>query len=138
MEYTSVVYATKTQHSKKIAEAIAQALGVEAVNIEQRPEPKPADLLFIVGGIYGGQCNPSLLAYAEKLDSSLVKRVVLVTSSVSVTGRKQTALRDILVKKGISVADELTCTGSFLFVKLGHPSQQDLKTIADAAKALPV
>jgi flavodoxin len=136
MELTGVVYATKTRHSKKIAEAIAQALGVKADNIEERPVPQPADLLFIVGGIYGGQCHPALLTYAEKLDASLVKRAVLVTSSVSVTGRKQTALREVLVKKGVTVADELTCTGALLFVKLGHPNKADIQTISNAAKAL--
>jgi len=74
MKNISVVYATKTQHSRKLAEAIGKEFGVEAINITQHPHPKAAGLLFLVGGIYAGKSNPDLLSYAEKLDLPLPER----------------------------------------------------------------
>lgn len=134
MSNVSVIYATKTQHSRKIAEAIGRELGVKAINIANDPQLAEEELLFIVGGIYGGKCNPELLSYAEKLDASLVKKAVLVTSSASDSLRSQKELREFLMKKGIDVVDEIGCTGSILFVKAGHPNQADLRTVAKAAK----
>lgn len=136
MDNVSVVYATKTQHSRKLAEAIGQELGVEAKNIAEHPQLEETGLLFLVGGIYAGKSNPELLTYAERLSPSLVKKVVLVTSSVSVSSRSQKDLRQLLEKKGIDIADEITCTGAFLFLKLGHPNTADIHTIAEAAKEL--
>ena len=136
MDNISVVYATKTQHSRKLAEAIGKEFDVEAKDIAGPPQPKAAGLLFLVGGIYAGKCNPDLLSYAEKLDTSIVGRVVLVTSSVSTSHRSQKDLRTLLVKKGIDVIDEITCTGSFLFIKRSHPNKIDIQAVAEAAKEI--
>jgi len=136
MDNVSIVYATKTQHSRKLAEAIGKELGVEAKNIAECLQPKETGLLFLVGGIYAGKSNSALLSYAERLDASLTKKVVLVTSSVSTRQRKQRDLRVLLEKKGIDVVDEITCTGGFLFIKFSHPNKTDIQTIAERAKGI--
>lgn len=134
MSNVSVVYATKTQHSRKLAEAIAKEFGVTAKDVEKYPEPEATGLLFLVGGIYAGKSNPALLSYVEKLDASTTKKAVLVTSSVSVRNRSQKDIRELLVKKDIAVVDEITCTGGFLFIKITHPNKTDIQNIAEAAK----
>ena len=134
MNNICVAYATKTQHSKKLAEAIGKEFDVEAINIANHPHPQAADLLFLVGGIYAGKSNPDLLSYAEKLDASITSRVVLVTSSTSATHRNQRDLRALLVGKGIEVADEISCPGGFLFIKFSHPNKTDIQSVAKAAK----
>jgi len=136
MDNISVVYATKTQHSRKLAEAIGKEFDVEAKDIAGHPQPKAAGLLFLVGGIYAGKCNLDLLSYAEKLDASIASKVVLVTSSVSTSHRSQKDLRALLVKKGIDVVDEITCTGGFLFIKPSHPNKIDIQAVAEAAKEI--
>ncbi len=136
MGQIGVVYATKTKHSQKLAEAIGQALHVEAVNVGVDSIPHPADLLFIVGGIYGGKSLPELLQYVERLESGQVKRAVLVTSSVSTSLRRQVDIRGLLEGKCIQILEEIACPGSFLFMKLGHPNATDIKTVADRAKQI--
>ncbi len=136
MGQTGVIYATKTKHSKKLAEAVAQALHAEAVNAAVSPEPRPADLLFIVGGIYGGKSLPELLQYVEKLQGGQVKKAVLVTSSVSTSLRRQADIRELLEGKGTEVLEELTCPGSFLFLKLGRPNAADIESVAGRAKQI--
>lgn len=134
MDNISVVYATKTQHSKRLAEAIGKELNVEAKNVKEHPHPNAAGLLFIVGGIYAGKSNPDLLSYAEKLDASITSKVVLVTSSTSASQRSQRDLRALLVGKGIDVVDEITCPGGFLFIKFSRPNKKDIHSVAEAAK----
>lgn len=136
MGQIGIVYATKTKHSQKLAEAIGNAIHIKAENAADISVPRPADLLFIAGGIYGGKSLPELLAFAEKLDAATVKKVVLVTSSVSSTLRSQSDIRRILEKKGIIIQEEITCTGNFLFVKLGHPNDADVKAVAERAKQI--
>jgi len=134
MDNVSVVYATRTRHSKKLADAIGKEFGVEAKNVAEHPEPQKAGLLFLVGGIYAGRSNPALLSYAEKLSASTVGKAVIVTSSASKSHRAQRELRAVLEKKGVEVAGELACAGAFLFIRFGRPDKKDMETIAKAAK----
>jgi hypothetical protein len=135
MSKTGVVYATRTSHSQKYAEAIGKALNVRPENVISLPAPQPADLLFIVGGIYGGKSLPGLLAYVQSLNAGLVKRAALVTSCAS-NRRKQKQIRCILEEKGIEILDELVCPGSLLFLRPGHPNEADMKRAADFALRL--
>ncbi len=129
---TAVIYATKTKHSKKLAEAIGSFFNIQAKNITESPELHDIDMLFIVGGIYGGVSMPELLEYLKKIEAPLPKCAALVTSCAS--GRqKQIAVRDILEEKGIKVIDEFVCRGSFLFVSTNHPNAKDLKAAAEFA-----
>ncbi len=88
-----------------------------------------------MGGIYAGKCNPTLVAYVHNLNASLVKDVVLVTSSASTRQRCQKEIRDILEKKGMVVVGEISCPGSFLFVRMGHPNEKDIRYIVNEAKS---
>ena len=132
MEKIAVVYATKTKHSKKLAEAIGSALEVKAKNITEKPTLHDIDLLFIVGGIYGGASLPELLEYIKEMEAPALKRAVLVTSCAS-GKQRQDAVRRILEEKRIEVIDEFVCKGAFLFVSINHPNSKDLKQAADFA-----
>lgn len=132
MAKSAVIYATKTNHSKKLAEAIASALNIEAKNIKENPELKGIDLIFIVGGIYGGVSMPELLEYVKQIDTYSLKNAVLVTSCAS-GKQKQTKLQNMLEEKGIKVIDEFVCKGGILFVSVNHPNSNDLKEAADFA-----
>ena len=46
MNNVKVVYATKTGHSRKIAQAVAKELNVEPMNIKENPQLKGVDLLL--------------------------------------------------------------------------------------------
>ncbi|HWS29698.1 MAG TPA: flavodoxin domain-containing protein [Clostridia bacterium] len=126
-----VAFATKTQHSRKIAEAIGEKLGAEILNIRNKPHVSSVETLIIVGGVYAGKCNLDILAFAEGLTSAKVKKAILITSSASVSNRSQKELREVLVKKGIDVIGGVACTGAFLFIKLGHPNKIDMQEVAD-------
>ncbi len=136
MEHVLVVYATITQHSQKLAQAVGKALGVQAKSVEECSKDDQAELLFIVGGIYAGKSHPQLVSYVKNLDNTQVGKVVLITSSASITHRKQKELREILTSKGIAVLDEITCPGALLFIKLTHPDKRDLQSVAGSARTI--
>ncbi|HPU00360.1 MAG: hypothetical protein GX890_02755 [Firmicutes bacterium] len=127
-----IIYATKTGHSKKIAEAMGKALYVKAENVSTRPVLEDVDLLFIVGGIYGGESLPLLLNFVKALDRGKVKRAVLVTSCATKKHR-QDSVRKLLQQKGIEVLDEIICPGSFLFIRFGHPNKRDIEEAVNFA-----
>jgi flavodoxin len=130
-----IIYATKTRHSKKIAEAIGKALDIIPYNIASRPVIKETDFLFIVGGIYGGSSLPELLEFVQNIEGNKVRKAVLITSC---TAKKQgqDSVRSILEGKGIPVIDEILCQGSFLFMKMGHPNKTDITEAVNFAVSI--
>ncbi len=124
-----MTYATKTGNSKKIAGHVAGKLSISADPAKDYPVYENVDLLFIVGGIYRGKSLPELVDFVRTLNPEKVKKVALITSSLS-NKMFQESIREIAAEKGIKIADEFLCQGKFLFFGLGHPN---LKEMDDAA-----
>jgi flavodoxin len=135
MSKIGIVYATKTRHSKKLAEAIGLALDTPAQDFKTRPVFCDIDILFIVGGIYGGEGMPEFLEFLKGLDPASVRRAALLTSCGS-GAQKQVSARRILEEKGIEVIDEHVCRGAILFVSAGHPNSRDIIEAQDFAKKI--
>ncbi len=135
MKKISVIYATMTKHSKKIAEAVGAALGVSAQNIADKPVVGETDLLFVVGGLYSGESLPDLLDYVSGLSSEQVKSAALITSSVS-NKKGQEGVRSRLNGNGIPVLEEFRCLGNFVFFKLSHPNKSEVQNAVDFAVRL--
>ncbi len=102
----AVRYYSKLGNTKQIAEAIAEGAGVEAVSIVGEPKlTEHVDTLFLGGAPYADIMAPELKKYAEDLDSAMVGRVVLFTTS-NWSQRTVLALKKILREKGIPVEDK--------------------------------
>lgn len=132
---TELIYASMTGHSKKIATAIAKKLGINAHNINKNPHIQDCDLLYIVSGIYGGECKPELLKFVQELNPEQVKKVALITSSTKVVPQKM--IREVLTSKGIHVLDEeYLCQGGFLFMAFSHPNKDEIHGAVTFAEKL--
>ena len=106
MNKVLVRYLSKLGNTKKIAEAIADGAGVEAVSITEQPSVEEhADILFLGGAPYANIMAPELRSFAESLSSDKIGRVVLFTTS-NWSRRTVRALRKILTEKGIPVDRE--------------------------------
>ncbi len=135
MKRISVVYATKTKHSKKIAEAVSAALGVPAQNVAGLPKIGETDLLFIVGGLYGNESMPEMLDFVSGLEHGTIKNAALMTSSLA-NVKGQDSVRSRLQGKGIPVIDEFRCVGSLLFLRAGRPNKAEVQQAVDFAARL--
>lgn len=99
----AVRYYSKLGNTKAIAEAIAEGAGVQAVSVTDEPVlSEYTDVLFLGGAPYANIMAPELRAYADKLDKSMVGRVILFTTS-NWSRRTVLALRKMLREKGIQV-----------------------------------
>ena len=132
MANIAVLYATKTNHSKKLADAVGSSLGCKAANITEYPDFHDVDMLLLVGGIYGGVSMPELLDYLKGMDAPALKHAAFITSCAS-GKQRQNAASAILEEKGVRVLGEFVCKGAILFVSLPHPNAKDLQNATDFA-----
>ncbi|MBR4894808.1 MAG: flavodoxin family protein [Clostridiales bacterium] len=131
----AVRYYTKTGNTKKLAEAIAAALGVEALPISE-PVDEPVDLLFLGNSYYAFTIDPEVRAFIRSLDKDKVGRLVNFGSAAMLnsTWKKVKAEAD---KVGIPMHEkEFHCRGEFKGVHKGKPDADDLTAAAAFAKSL--
>ena len=71
----AVRYYTKTGNTKRLAEAVAAALGVEALPLSE-PISEPVDLLFLGNSYYAFTIDPEVRAFIQTLDKNKVGKIV--------------------------------------------------------------
>lgn len=122
-----VIYYSRSGKTQKVADAIGEVCGVEAINITNEHILGDVDLLFVGTGIYAGKPDPVLLNYLDNLPNNSIKGAAIF--STSATGKNHTELIvNLLEHKGIPVyPKQLSTKGSFLFVARNHPNEEDLK-----------
>ena len=131
----AVRYYTKTGNTKKLAEAIAAALGTEALPIGE-PVNEPVDLLFLGNSYYEFSIDPEVRAFIRSLDKDKVGRLVNFGSAAMLnsTWKKVKAEAD---KVGIPMHEkEFHCRGEFKGMHKGRPNADDLAAAAAFAKSL--
>ena len=129
----AVRYYTKTGNTKKLAEAVAGALGVEALPISE-PLTEPVDVLFLGNSYYAFSIDPEVRSFVQSLSKNTVGRIVNFGSAAMLnsTYKKVKAEAD---KVGVPMdAREFHCRGEFKGVHKGRPNAEDLKAAADFAK----
>jgi len=126
----AVRYYTKTGNTKKLAEAIANELGVDALPISEQINEK-VDILFLGNSYYAFSIDPEVRDFVRSLDKNKVGAIVNFGSAAMLnsTFKKVKAEAD---KVGIPMMDkEFHCKGEFKGLHKGRPNSDDLK---DAAK----
>ena len=131
----AVRYYTKTGNTKRLAEAIAKAVGVEALPISA-PVTEPVDILFLGNSYYAFTIDPEVRTFVSSLDKKMVGRIVNFGSAAMMnsTWKKVKAVAD---KTGIPMDErEFHCKGEFKGVHKGKPDETDLKAAAEFARKI--
>ena len=131
----AVRYYTKTGNTKKLAEAVAQAVGVEALPITE-PVDEKVDVLFLGNSYYAFNIDPEVRSFVQSLDRKKIGKNVNFGSSAMLnsTYKKIKAEAD---KIGIKMDErEFHCRGEFKGVHKGRPNEDDLKAAAEFAKSI--
>lgn len=120
-----VRYYSRGGNTRKVAQAIAKAAGVKALDCSI-PITKPVDLLFIGGSVYGFGLDDVTKSFISNLDPSLVKNAaVFGTSAIVKKGNSE--ITALLKDKNIPVLSEsFYCRGEFTIMHKGHPNSKDL------------
>ncbi|MDF2543709.1 MAG: uncharacterized protein K0S47_3427 [Herbinix sp.] len=131
---TALIYYSKTGHTKMIAKAMGEEIGIEAQNILEKPVINNVDILLIGSGIYAGKVAEELITFIQELDPEKVKRAVIFTTAMTETIQTAT-LKSALFAKGIPVeGEEFICKGKFLFFSKHHPNELDIKKAKEFVK----
>lgn len=130
----AIRYFSRGGNTRKVAEAIAQAVQVKAEDCTV-PVAEPVDLLFLGGSVYGFGIDDTVKAYIAGLDAGNIKAVALFgTSAVVKSGNQEMA--KLLREKGITVRDkDFHCWGAFTVMHRGRPKDEDLQRAAEFALA---
>ena len=130
----AVRYYTKTGNTKRLAEAVANAVGAEALPLSS-PIEEPVDLLFLGNSYYAFSIDPEVRSFIRSLDKDKVGRIVNFGSATMLnsTWKKVKAEAD---KKGIPMEKrEFHCKGEFKSLHKGRPNDEDLAAAAAFAKS---
>ncbi|MBQ6612067.1 MAG: flavodoxin [Oscillospiraceae bacterium] len=131
----AVRYYTKTGNTKRLAQAIADTLGVEALPISV-PVTEAVDVLFLGNSYYAFTIDPEVRDFVRSLDKSKVGRLVNFGSAAMLnsTYKKVKAEAD---KVGIPMDErEFRCRGEFKGIHRGRPNADDLRAASAFAKSL--
>ena len=132
MKY-AVRYYTKTGNTRRLAEAIARELEVEALPISE-PITEPVDLLFLGNSYYAFSIDPEVKKFVASLDKSKVGKIVNFGSAAMLnsTYNKVKAEAD---KVGVAMDEkEFHCKGEFKGIHKGRPNSDDLAAAVEFAR----
>ena len=119
----AVRYYTKTGNTKRLAEAVAKAVGVEALPLSS-PIEEPVDILFLGNSYYAFSIDPEVREFIRSLSKDKVGRIVNFGSAAMLnsTWKKVKAEAD---KKGIPMEKrEFHCKGEFKGLHKGRPNSE--------------
>ena len=131
----AVRYYTKTGNTKRLAEAVAEAVGAEALPVSS-PVTEPVDILFLGNSYYAFSIDPEVREFVRSLDKSKVGRIVNFGSAAMLnsTWKKVKAEAD---KAGIPMDErEFHCKGEFKGIHKGKPDESDMKAAAAFARSV--
>ena len=128
----AVRYYTKTGNTKRLAEAVAEAVGAEALPITV-PVTEKTDILFLGNSYYAFSIDPEVRDFIRSLDREKIGRIVNFGSAAMLnsTWKKVKAEAD---KAGIPMDErEFHCKGEFKGIHKGRPNEDDLIAAAEFA-----
>ena len=126
----AVRYYSRSGNTKTAAEAIARAIGTDAVSVDSASASlqEPVDVLFIGGALYAYGIDKHLKAYLGSLKKDQVKKAVVFSTSW-ISKHAIDLIKGELDRKGIPVEKET------LYFR-GKPGEKQLQDAANVARRL--
>jgi flavodoxin len=130
---TAVRYCTRSGNAKKLADAVATAIGSTAESVGV-PLSEPVDLLFLGGAVYAGNLDSHLKSFVSALTSGKAKSIAVFNSAASGRSIRPDVAALIADDKIIIREEAFSCKGRFLLANRGKPDEQNCADAADFAK----
>ena len=130
----AVRYYSRSGNTRKLAEAIAKAVNVEAKTTDE-PLGEDVDILFLGSSVYANGVDTNIKTFIQNLNVKVGKVVNFSTAALVKSTYKQVG--KLLVEKHIPLAqEEFYCRGSFAMLHKGRPDEKDLKAAMNFAAAI--
>ena len=125
-------YFTKTGNTKKLAEAIAQELNIEAQELSAHLSEK-TDILFLCNSVYWAGADSSVKKFITENKSNIGLLVNVSTAAMIESTYAQ--IKKIAEKEGVKLSDkEFHCRGKFTALHSGHPDEADIAAVKAFAR----
>lgn len=129
-----VRYFTRSGNTKKLAEAVATAVGVSAKPVSE-PLTEDVDILFLGSSVYAYGVDDAVKTFINGISVKVGKVVNISTAAVIKSTYKQVA--KLLAAKNIPFAsEEFSCRSSFTVLHKGRPDENDCRQAAEFAKRI--
>lgn len=130
----AIRYYTRGGNTKKLADAISKAIGVEAKTTAE-PLTEDVDILFLGSSVYAYGVDDEVKQFISGIHVKVGKVVGFSTAALIKSTHKQVA--KLLAAKNIPFAEgEFACKGSFAMLHKGKPDEADCKAAAEFAKKI--
>lgn len=130
----AVRYFSKTGNTKKVADAIAESIGVEAKTTESPLEEK-VDVLFLGSAMYAAGIDPSISDFVKANASKIGKIASFSTTAVASSTIK--LIKKLAEENSIELLDnEFHCKGRFTIMHKNRPNEKDLEAAKAFAKSI--
>ena len=130
----AIRYYTRGGNTKKLADAISEAVGVEAKTTAE-PLTEDVDILFLGSSVYAYGVDDEVKKFIDGINVKVGKVVNFSTAALIKSTYKQVA--KLLAEKNIPFAEEeFACKGSFALMHKGKPNADDCKAAAAFAKKI--
>ena len=130
----AVRYYSRGGNTKKLAEAVAKAVGVEAKTTNE-PLREDVDILFLGSSVYANGVDGNIKTFIQSLNVKVGKVVNFSTAALVKSTYKQVG--KLLAEKHIPLAqEEFYCRGSFAMLHKGRPDEKDLKAAMSFATSI--
>ena len=121
-----VIYYSLTGNTRKVADAIAGELGVEAKNIRTVNTVPQDAFIFLGSGYYGAVLVKEISEFIER-NKLQGRKVALFGTSGFGWERELSIMEKQISGKGVKVVGRFNCFGRFAAVKRGHPNLEELE-----------
>ena len=122
---TAIRYFTKSKkgNTKKLADAVSEAIGIEALDVSVDLSEK-VDRLFRINAMYAANIDKEVKKFLERNKDNVGEVVNMNTSASGASTRK--AVKKETDKLGIKLSEkEFHCAASWIFINKGLPSEED-------------
>jgi flavodoxin len=130
-----VVYYSLTGNTRKVAEAIASELGVEAKNIRNVDTISQDAFIFLGSGYYGAVLVKDIADFIDR-NKLQGRKVALFGTSGFGWERELSIMEKQVSGKGVEVIGRFNCFGRFAAIKRGHPLPEELDQARSFARSI--
>lgn len=129
----AVRYYTKTGNTEKLAKAVAEAVGAEALTVDS-PLTEDVDVLFLCNSVYYAGADKKVKNFIKNINVKVGKVVNVSTAAILESTYNQ--MKGLVEDAGLTMADEeWHCRGQWAKkVHQGRPNEADLKSAAEFAQ----
>ncbi len=129
-----VRYYSKTGNSKKLANAIAEELKIEALDVNNNLS-EDADILFICNSIYWAGIDGSVKKFVKE-NADKIKLLVNV-STAAIKKSSYAQMKKLAKDNNINLSDrEFHAPGSFMGLHKGRPNDEDINKLKEFVKEI--